>query len=181
MPEVAQQFIQARNWKWANRGRVRLIVIHSMESPEKPGTARAVANWFAGKAAPMASAHVCVDRDEAIECVRPEHIAFAAPGANNDGLHIELAGRASQSADDWADEASRRTLELAARWAAAQAARWGVPVRQLSVGEILAGSAGFCGHRDITAAYHKSTHIDPGPNFPWLSFLGLVQAATEIQ
>ena len=173
-------FIQARNYTKADRSDVRLLVVHSMESPEKPGTARAVAHWFAGSLAPKASAHVCIDNREAVQCVRAEDIAWAAPGANRDGYHIELAGRASQTAEQWDDEYSAAELQLAAEHCAEVAKRYGIPVRKLSVEDVRDGKTrGFCGHVDITKAFRKSDHTDPGPSFPWDRFIAMVVRELE--
>jgi len=176
--EISMRFIQAKNYQWAKDRPIALIVIHTMESPEKPGTAGAVAQWFAGSSAPMASAHVCVDADEIVECVKPEHIAFGAPKANRNGIHIEHAGRAAQSSAQWADEYSVRMLALSARYAAGIAARYGIPIRRLTPGQIAAGEKGFCGHVDVTHAFRTpGGHVDPGPEFPWDLYLTMVQQA----
>jgi len=172
------RFIQAKNYQWAKDRKVRLIVIHTMENAEKPGTAGAVAHWFAGLTAPMASAHVCVDAEEIVECVKPEHVAFGAPNANRNGYHIEHAGRASQTAEQWADEYSSRTLALSAQHAAIVAARFGIPIRRLTIEQVAAGEAGFCAHADVTHAFKiPGGHTDPGPNFPWELYLTMVQQA----
>ncbi len=178
-PILAYPFIRAANYNIASRTDVRLIVIHTMESAEKPGTARAVAQWFAGKTAPKSSAHFCVDRSEVIQCVSLKDIAWHAPGANRTGVGIELAGRAKQSAVDWADDASRETLDLAGPLCAGIAELYRIPVRRLLPTEIRAGERGFCGHNDVTKAFPEkgSGHWDPGPNFPWEAFLARVSAA----
>lgn len=176
-------FIQARNFTPANRTAIRLIVIHSMEAPEKPGTALAVAKWFAGPNAPQASAHSCIDNAEVILCVHEKDIAWAAPGANRDGLHIEHAGYAKQSAADWSDPFSATMLGLSAEYAAEVAYRYGIPFRKLTVAEVADGKTkGFCGHVDVTNAFRKGTHVDPGGQFPWDTYLALVTtAAAAIQ
>ena len=102
---------------------IDLVVVHTMEASEKPGTALAVAKWFAGTAAPMASAHYCVDDADVIACVLESDVAWAAPGANSNGVHIEHAGFASQSPEQWADEYSVAVLERSARLAARIARR----------------------------------------------------------
>lgn len=168
-------FIAARNFNRVGRDHVRLVVIHDMESSEKPGTARAVARWFAGMQAPRASAHLCVDCTEVVECVKPQDVAWAAPGANRDGYHVEMAGAAKQSLTEWQDTASRATMRLAARAVAPVCRSYDIPVVKLSPEEVADGKRGFCGHVDVTRAYHKSDHTDPGPNFPWDTFLGMVE------
>ena len=168
-------FIQARNYRIANRTTLRLIVLHTMENQEKPKTAHSVASWFGGPAAPVASAHLCVDDTEVWGCVHEKDIAYAAPGANNDGFHIEHAGRAAQTGEQWADAYSMAMLRLSAKAAADVAMRHAIPTVWLSVEDVLAGKKGFCGHHEISLAYHKSTHTDPGPNFPREQYLDMVR------
>jgi N-acetyl-anhydromuramyl-L-alanine amidase AmpD len=169
-------FIQSLNYNKANRSDIRLVVIHTMENPEKPGTARQVAKWFASASAPQASAHACVDNQEVVLCVRAEDVAWAAPGANRDGYHIEHAGRASQDDAGWHDEYSQAMLRLSAAHAADICKRYEIPAVKLTVEEVRAGKAkGFCGHVDVTFAFRKSTHTDPGRSFPWDEYLVLVR------
>lgn len=176
-------FIQAKNYTPASRTALRLIVIHTMESPEKPGTARAVANWFASAGAPQASAHACIGPDEIVLCVYEKDVAWAAPGANRDGYHIEHAGRAAQSDADWADAASVATLAISAAHAADVAHRYGIPVQRLTVAQVADGvTKGFCGHVDVTAAFPKlhGSHTDPGPHFPWESYIEQVTGSLAV-
>lgn len=175
-------FIQAKNYtKGPNPLRpIRLIVIHTMENQEKPGTALGVAKWFAGPSAPKASAHLCCDAAQVVECVKPGDIAWTAPGANRDGYHVELAGRAAQSTDDWHDLYTWGMLRQVAHTLAPLCKAWDIPAYKLSVEQVQDGvTEGFCGHVDVAHAFHKSTHTDPGPNFPWAEFLTMV--ATEIE
>lgn len=160
----------------------RLVIVHTMESPEKPGTARSVARWFAGPNRPTASAHVCVDASEAIRCVRDEDAAWAAPGANKDGLHVELAGRAGQTDAEWNDAESigilRRGAEVVAEWCM----RHSLPMLRLSPEDVANGASGICGHVDVTKAFPEAhgTHWDPGPRFPWDLFIGMVEGARGV-
>lgn len=171
-------FIQARNYTKADRDNCRLVVIHSMESPEKPGTAVAVAKWFAGPNAPRASAHLCVDAANTVECVRQQDVAWGAPGANHDGYHVELAGRAAQSRAEWLDDLSAKTLQRAAAAIALVCQAWDIPVVRLTVDQVRDGKTkGFCGHWDVSKAFKKSDHYDPGPEFPWDEFLRMARDA----
>ena len=161
--------IQARNFTLANRSHARLVVIHSMENPERPGTARAVAKWFASPAAPGASAHYCIDGTEVIQCVRETDVAWGAPFANRDGIHLEHSGYARQTLAEWSDDFSSQMIRLSAQLAAEIALRWGIEPRRLTIAEVADGhTKGFCSHADVTQAFKvKGGHMDPGPNFPW--------------
>ncbi len=71
------QFIQAHGFTPVSERAIRLVVMHTMEAPEKPGTAMAVAEWFAGPKAPQASAHYCIDAVDVIQCVPEDVVAWA--------------------------------------------------------------------------------------------------------
>lgn len=169
---MSMRFIQARNFTPAPAGRqVDLLVIHTMENAEKPGTAAQVARWFESPQAPKASAHYCIDAGEVVQCVREQDVAWAAPGANRNGIHLEHAGRAAQSADDWQDDYSQRMLERSAELVAKLCAKYSIPVRKLTPEDLVAGLPGICGHVEVSKAFKKSTHTDPGKNFPWEQYL----------
>ena len=171
------RYVQARNYTPGRLRAPRLIIVHTVEGPEAPGTAWSVAQWFAGPSAPQASAHFIVDPAEVIGCVHPTDTAWAAPGANADGLQIEHAGRAGQGAAGWADSASQAVLRLSASLASSLADRYGIPVRHLTDAQLAAGEAGFVGHDQVSRVYRKSDHTDPGPTFPWGQYLHLVTNA----
>src|SRR5580765_5605799 len=120
-------FIQARNYTKGRTHNIDLLVIHTMESPEKPDTAEAVANWFAGATAPQASAHYCIDNNSIVQCDKDTDVAWHAPGANHNGLGFEHAGRAAQSAADWSDDYSDTMLRLSAELIARKCTEYGIP------------------------------------------------------
>jgi N-acetyl-anhydromuramyl-L-alanine amidase AmpD len=162
-------------WYGHNRAsRVRVIVIHTTESPERDNAARAVANFF--KHNPnKTSAHIVVDNKEAIRCVEDNKAAWAAPGCNFDGLHLELIGTARQTRTNWNDKFSQDMLDIAAEVSADWCMLYGIPVTKLLVAQLIGGKRGFVGHIDVSKAYKLSNHFDPGPNFPWKSFLKKVE------
>jgi N-acetyl-anhydromuramyl-L-alanine amidase AmpD len=173
-------FVQAAHCGPSRKGEpIWLIVIHTMEAPEKPRTAHNVAFWFAGPSAPQASAHYCVDSDDTVQCVKEDMVAWGAPGANRHGIHIEHAGYASQTPTDWQDEYSQRMLLRSAALAADIAKRYGIPVVKLSPGDLADPSAtGFCGHVDVTVGRNAGHgHTDPGASFPWGQYLDMVRSA----
>lgn len=160
------------------RRAVRVVVIHSMEFPERSDAARVIAHDFANRPADQkASAHLCIDDQHIIQCVRDNDVAFAAPGCNSDGLQIELAGYAKQTEGEWMDAFSRRMLELAAGAVAQYCRKYGIPPVHLTNEQLRAGKKGIVGHRQVSEVYRKSDHMDPGEHFPWTYFMERVHAA----
>jgi hypothetical protein len=158
------------------RAPIRLVVLHTMESPETAGAAEAVGRIFANPAR-HASTHVGVDTDSTVRYVSDDDTAWAAPGANADGLHIELAGRAGQTARQWADASSEAILERAAHQVATWCRVYGIPARWLTHAQLADGrTRGIIGHADASAVFKLSDHTDPGRAFPRARFLARVKA-----
>jgi N-acetylmuramoyl-L-alanine amidase len=154
--------------------RVRVIVLHSMEAPEKGNTAENVAEFFRTTDR-KASAHLCVDSDSIVRCVHDEDVAFAAPGANADGVHLELAGFARQTEAEWLDAFGVLMLDRAASVAAEYCVKFDIPVRRLTNAELTdKANRGIVSHAQVSEVFKKSTHTDPGSGFPWDFFLARV-------
>ena len=153
-----------------------IIVIHTAEAAETPRTAENLGNYFKTV---DASTHWSCDKDSRVRSVEDKDTSWTAPGAANRSLNIELAGYARQTKDDWADVFSINMLEIAALSAAEWCIKYNIPTIKLTNDQIRNGVKGFAGHVDINAVYKKSTHWDPGPNFPWTYFLGRVKLYVE--
>lgn len=176
--------IPARHFTRGRKGAIDLIVLHSTENPIRPGVARNVARWFGGPSAPQASAHYVVGPEEIIRGVDDSDTAWAAPGANHNGLQIEMVGQAGKT--DWLragsdDRAGLAVLERAAGLVAALCRRHGLPVAQVTVEGLRAGARGITSHAAVSAAFRRSNHQDPGlqgdRRWPWAEFLARVEAA----
>jgi len=171
--------IPARSFTAGRIAPVRLVVLHTTENDLRPGVARAVASWFGGPDAPQASSHYVVDADETVQCVLEQDQAWGAPGANGDGVHVELCARAGWSSVAWAAPEAQRMLARAARLVAGICERHGLPVEMVQVEGLLDGEAGITTHAAVSAAWHRSTHWDPGASFPLAAFLEDVRSALE--
>lgn len=159
-------FIQARHFYDGRTRPLRLFVWHDMEAAEHEATAENVARYFATTTV-KASAHICVDNNSVVECVAWDDTAWAAPGANSDGYQIELAGYARQSHAEWTDGYSLATITNAARHIAPVAKRVAIPPRWLTDAQLRDGvSKGHVTHAQVSRVFKKSSHTDPGGNFP---------------
>lgn len=172
-------FVQARNYTaTGSRGRtIGLVVLHDMEAPEYPGTAMKVARWFAGATAPQASAHYCVDNAELVQCVKDLDVAWHAPGANHNGIGIEHAGYASQRRDQWMDPYSTACLRMSAALTQYLCDKYAIPVAFLDAPALLAGFRGITTHAEVSKAWRKTSHTDPGAGFPMDLYLAMVRDA----
>jgi N-acetyl-anhydromuramyl-L-alanine amidase AmpD len=174
---LVSDFAPAKHFTNVDRtSELRHIVIHTAESAEVFTAAEALAAWVSGPNAPRASWHYAVDADSITQSVEDRLVAWHAPGANRSGIGIELAGRAKQSALEWKDDFSQATLERAARLVAYLCKKWSIPVRSVSRAGLIAGDAGITTHNEVTHAFGKSTHTDPGEHFPMDWFVGRVKA-----
>jgi len=164
---------QAKNYTRAHRrlGDVLWVVIHTAECSEVMNAAENLAAWAAGPQAPKASWHFAVDLDSVTQSVREHDVAWHAPGANARGIGVECAGRAGQVASQWDDLYSRGMLARAAVLVAGICQRWELPIQRLGPSHLKKNVPGICGHVDVSQAFKKSTHTDPGKNFPWEAFI----------
>jgi hypothetical protein len=178
-------FLQAKNYKPAKRTQkdVRNLAIHTAECEQTPGAAVALAKWASGPKAPKASWTYAVAHGSGpnaiTQSVREHDIAWGIRGSNDYTLHIELAGHAGDPPESWLDGPGLEVLTTGARLAGRICKRWGIPVKKLSVAELVAGDRGIIGHIDATKAFHKSTHTDPGKHFPWAEFIRLASEEYE--
>jgi len=103
-------------------------------------------------------------------------IAFAAPGVNSDGIHLELAGKAAQTEAQWLDEFGKLLLENAANAAAQYCLKYDIPVKHLTNDELRdKKNKGIIGQLQASKVFPPNAgHTDPGVHFPWEFFLGRV-------
>lgn len=168
-------FVKAKHFTHVvERRRVRVVVIHDMEYPEQDNSAEAVAKYFATTTT-EASAHICVDNNSIVQCVKDNDVAWAAPGCNNDGIQVELTGYARQQRGEWLDHYGIELIARAGDAVGQYCLKYTIPPIQLLNRELAAGQKGIVGHRQVSQVYKRSDHADPGMNFPWDVFLEYVR------
>ena len=158
------------------------VVIHSTENAELEGMARMNAGLFASDASPLASVHYFVDDRDVYQTVREEDVACATGhqgpgGVDLVSVHVEIVGRANQTASQWSDDYSRLALYNAMGLVADVCRRCKlqplfIPAAVLAHGDF----NGITTHHEISIATRQpGGHYDPGPNFPMEAFLNGVQ------
>lgn len=176
---MAYPFIPSQHITAVSGRKIELIVIHTMEMAEKGNTAELCARWFQNPAAKV-SAHYCVDNNSIVQCVRDQNVAWCAPGANHNGIHIEHAGRAAQDFSGWDDQYSVEMLGRSAQLVAALCKKHKIPVKFKSAAGLKRGGSGVTTHAAVSAAFKRSNHTDPGKQFPMGLYLGLVRAYSSM-
>ena len=125
----------------------------------------------------VASWHCSCDSDSVCLSVRDEDTAFHAGGGgvNDRSWGCEFSTTARQTPEQWADANSSAMLELGAELFAIKARQHRIPVRRVTPTEMRALEPGIVGHVDAAKAFRKTTHGDPGVNFPWSPFIARVR------
>ncbi len=175
--------------------KIDLVVIHDMEASESTDTAERCARYFAGQPrqgsilgadyGPQrageifkfgSSAHFCIDATHVYQSVFEKDVAWHAPGANHNGIGLELAGYASQTERDWTDAYSSKVILNAANLTGDLCLTYQIPVEFVDERALYVGKRGITTHACVSRAFGKSSHFDPGKNFPLGLFIELVKA-----
>ena len=190
-------FIPAYHYSVGSNLPINRIVIHGTVSATRPGGARATASYFQNPAS-GGSAQYIVDPVETIQSAFDDTICWHAP-PNQGSIGVEFCDwvywqQGGQTVADldpfWAGKTeadfNRRwslprwdaMLRRGAQLVSNLASQHSVPVARLSVADLLVGHHGICGHVDVSQAWHQTDHTDPGPTFPWSTFMAYVMGAT---
>jgi N-acetyl-anhydromuramyl-L-alanine amidase AmpD len=147
--------------------KVDVIVVHTTE-----GSAASALAWFGMDHAPSgkgpSSAHYIVSRTGKVTQVVPEdRIAWHASDSavNGRSIGIECEGAAAKP-ETWTPELLSALVTLSAQ----VVNRYGIAVQR--------GTPGIIGHSDVAAAA-RTGKVDPGPHFPWLTYLERVRATAQ--
>jgi N-acetyl-anhydromuramyl-L-alanine amidase AmpD len=181
-PEL--QFVQAEGFtKGRPDGKPLWIVIHDMEASETATRAENTAIYFSNPPdGRNVSSHYCVDNNSIVQCVLLKDSAWTVgnrPG-NNRGINWELSGFASQSRNQWLDDFGIAMFNIMVPIITSDAQKYGIPLERRTVDELKSWKPGITSHNDLRLAFGGTTHTDPGANFPWDYFLGLLNGDDEM-
>lgn len=157
-----------RQWNSPNQSarfieRPTLVVVHCTQG----STAAGAASWLM-RPSTRASAHVVIDDREGYRLVPDSRKAWHVKNANDRSLGLEIVGFVQWTRAQWLSHMP--TLRESARVHAAWNRKYGIPLTE-----------------SIQRGYHShdgmpgNDHSDPGPNFPWDVYLGLVKSASKVQ
>jgi len=94
---------------------------------------------------------------------------YSAPPLNATWWHICMPGRANQTREEWLDELSRNHIRGVAHFIHDMWIEDGKTWQPWFVFSdlLVKGVLGYTSHYQVSLAWHKTTHTDPGKNFPW--------------
>jgi hypothetical protein len=147
---------------------ITLCVIHCTESPNAKGTA----SYFAGGSA-GGSTQLVVDDKECYRTLEDREIPYGAPGANLQGVHVEIVGYTAWSREEW--NAHRARINHAAKHVARWCLKYDIPPKFRTYIGLRLGRKGVCSHRGVSRAWHRTDHTDPGAGFPYRWFMERVK------
>lgn len=142
-----------------------IIVIHSTESHNRPGTSdlQSIVDWFNNPSA-QASSHVLVDDEGySARCVPDSWKAWTQAAFNPPALSIEMIGFAAEASNEWTPAQYKKVAQYLAYWSK----KYGIPL-------IKSTTFGVCRHMDLGAA--GGGHHDPGVNFDLDKLLALAKS-----
>jgi N-acetylmuramoyl-L-alanine amidase CwlA len=147
--------------------------MHSTVSPCVPGGARSTALFFS-REDNKTSAHYVVDPAEVIQCVGDHTVAYHC-GHNQDSIGIEMCDMPdAKSKKRWDDANHKAMLDRAADLVADLCLAYNIRPWFVSASALKRGVHGVTTHAEMTAAFHQSTHWDPGA-WPRVRFMRLVR------
>jgi hypothetical protein len=168
-PDCSTVYSAANHGGKRSMSGVNLIVLHSTEG----STAKGAAAWFANTAS-QGSTQLVVDDKECYRTLPDDVVPYGAPGANENGLHIEMAGFASWTREQWMahEDTIRRAGALASEWSRL----YGIPLQFVDADGLKAKRPGVTTHWEVTKGLNGGKgHVDPGPNFPLDVFFSYTQ------
>lgn len=176
--DVIEAFMPARDRWPINRDLypVMGVCLHTPEMDERPDGAEALGRYFANPGDRTASTHHGTDPTGAIRYADDDEMVAGARGGNQHFIHIEIVGRAGQSAAQWRDEFSIKALRSTAKLVAVYCTTYDLPVRRLTEADVRAGNQrGITDHATIWRVHGGDVRTDPGEHFPWGLLLRMVK------
>lgn len=170
-------YVGPPTWHGSSKNKpITRIVIHCTVGAE-PGAKNAALNTvnYSKNTSRPSSFHYIAEDTKSYQYTYDSVVAYHAP-PNGHSLGYELCCSLSDKGKGhWSNTDHREMLRVAAKDVAQLCLAYNIPIRKLSVAQTRAGAKGICGHDEVSKAFHQSSHWDPGPYFPWGTFIKMVQ------
>lgn len=176
LPTPPVNYIRAR-WHGGPQRRPKRIVLHSTVGPTKKGSAKKIADMFHTTDVKK-SAHAVVDAADLYTCLDDLIVAYHC-GYNQDSLGLEMCDMPDpKSQARWSNADHQKMFNLAVKWVAQKCVKYDIPPYYVGVLGLHAGRGGVTTHADMSKAFKKSTHWDPGA-WPRRKFMSAVRAEVK--
>lgn len=147
------------------KSQIAYAVVHCGEA----GTAEGMARWFSDPDS-LGSTQLEFDCESTYRTLPDLEIPWGAPPLNPSGLHGELAGYSAWTPKGWI---LRKRMLMRAGWKYAEwSIKYDIPARWLTARQLVEltedpgkGKGGFTSHAEISKAWKRTDHTDPGPGF----------------
>jgi hypothetical protein len=178
VPGVIDEFIQARHvWPRSTSG-IRHFGLHTPEGPEMPTYARNLGRYFQTTDR-VASTHFGTDSELTVRYANDDQTCASAKGVNTSGIHVEIAGVAAQTREQWLDEFSVAALRRTAALFRLYSDAYGIPAVILTADELRRGLPGIVKHSTAWQVYGGDFRSDPGDHFPDELFLAMCRGEED--
>lgn len=165
------------------RGRAAKVIRLSIHTAEGATTVEGLGRFFASTRRGSSNAGIGQSGQYATY-VTYNNTSWTNPPVNSSTDSLEICGFARWTRDEWLSRP--KMIEAIAQWIAWRSAVRRIPVRHCANARL----PGTSGHWDINQTFRKSSHTDPGPQFPWdvviaraqvLSGAKVVAGATKVR
>ena len=169
-PQVRHDFHAVHDSGVRDVHAIRYIVLHDGEVADGDHAAEIIGRIFENPGA-GGSSHYGADNNSVQQYLSLDRIAWGAPPLNTAGIHVEQAGLARYSRQDWLAGYIPMLLRVAELLAWLYQ-HYGVPLVHLSERELRAlgpdpkRPAGIVTHAQVTEVFKQSDHTDPGAGYP---------------
>ncbi len=157
-----------------------IIVLHSTVSPCVKGGARNIGRYFA-TTGNKTSAHYGVDPGEEIQYVGDHTVAYHC-GYNQGSIGIEMCEYPSRTnMARWFTKNHRAMRARTVRLVAELCLAYEIPPYYRSAASLKRGNLGVTTHNEMSKAYKRSTHWDPGTWPRWRFMRAVRKQITQLK
>jgi N-acetylmuramoyl-L-alanine amidase CwlA len=172
-PAPSPKFIPAKYHGGAQTP--KMVVMHSTVGPTKKGSAYNIARYFRLGPSTPSSAHYVVDAATTYQCVGDHTVAYHC-GYNQDSIGVEMCDYPTTlDWERWKDQDHRDMFDRAVKLVASLCLAYGIPPFFVGPIRLRLGFKGVTTHNNMSIAFRKSTHWDPG-KWPRRKFMRAVRA-----